>query len=100
MTADSNVVRFFRGSILIGSTPLDKTLTICEHAELADVEIPTNCTSGTCGTCMITLVSGEIPIPAEIPPGLDDDYLIDANARLSCIGYPTNSVDIDIRPPL
>lgn len=97
---DGALVRFFRGSILLGSTPLMVGESLCEHALAAEVEIPTNCTSGTCGTCMVTLLSGEIPIPEEIPPGLDDEELIEMNARLSCIGIPKSSVDVDVLPPM
>ena len=70
MSPNNGQVRFFRGNILLGSAPLDTELTLCEHAEMAEVDIPTNCTSGTCGTCMVTLLSGEVPLPKEIPPGL------------------------------
>ena len=100
MSADNNSVRFYRGSLLLGSAPLNQQLTLCEHAELAEVHIPTSCTSGTCGTCMVTLISGDVPLPKEIPPGLDDSELIEANARLSCIGIPKSSVEIEIRPPI
>jgi ferredoxin len=99
MDADTDVVRFFRGSILLGIAPLNRQLTLCEHAEEAGVDIPTNCTSGTCGTCMVTLISGEVPLPDELPAGLDDD-LVAESARLCCIGMPETSVDIEIRPPL
>lgn len=99
MSPNLGQVRFFRGSILLGSAPLDTELTLCEHAEIAEVEIPTNCTSGTCGTCMVTLLSGEVPLPEDIPPGLDEE-LIAENARLSCIGVAKTSLDIEIRPPL
>ena len=93
------IVRFLLGAKLLGQTPLIIGETIVEHAISAGVEIPTNCTSGTCGTCMITLSLGDIPVPETLPPGLDD-YLIDNNARLGCIGCPVSECDIDIRPPL
>ena len=48
---------------------------------------------------MITLSLGDVPVPEILPPGLDD-YLIDNNARLGCIGCPVSECDIDIRPPL
>ena len=50
------LVRFFMGPKLLGQTRLVLGDTIVEHAESAGVNIP-NCTSGTCGTCMITLLS-------------------------------------------
>ena len=93
------VVRFLQGANLLGQTPYVPGNTLVEHAEDADVKIPTNCTSGTCGTCMVTLLYGEIPLPETLPPGLDD-YLVEECARLGCIGVPNGDVDVDIRPPL
>ena len=93
------LVRFMQGAKLLGQTRLVLGETIVEHAESAGVNLPTNCTSGTCGTCMVTLVRGKIPVPEILPPGLDD-YLIEQEARLGCIGCPITDCDIDIRPPL
>ena len=93
------LVRFFMGAKLLGQTRLVLGDTIVEHAESAGVNIPTNCTSGTCGTCMITLLSGSVPLPDVLPPGLDD-YMVKQNARLGCIGIPVSDCEIDIRPPL
>jgi ferredoxin len=95
----SGVIRFFRGSQLLGLSKHDGKDTICELSELCDVNIPTNCTSGTCGTCMVTLNSGIVTLPEELPPGLDPDLVKDM-ARLSCIGIPSGDVDIEVRPPL
>tara|TARA_B100001094_G_C17929697_1_gene670102 strand:- start:30 stop:377 length:348 start_codon:yes stop_codon:yes gene_type:complete len=96
---DVQVIRFLQGAKLLGQTRLVKGVTLVEHGEAAGVTIPTNCTSGTCGACMVTLLDGDIPLPEILPPGLDD-YLVESCARLGCIGIPTNDVDIDIRPPL
>ena len=63
------LVRFFMGAKLLGQTKLVVGDTIVEHAESAGVNIPTNCTSGTCGTCMVTLLSGEGQIYA-LPPAI------------------------------
>ena len=93
------IVRFLQGAKLLGQTLYVEGLTLVEHAEQAGVEIPTNCTSGTCGACMVTLLYGDVPLPMELPPGLDD-YLVEEGARLGCIGRPAGDVDIDIRPPL
>ena len=93
------IVRFLQGAKLLGQTLYVEGLTLVEHAEQAGVEIPTNCTSGTCGACMVTLLVGDVPLPVELPPGLDD-YLVEEGARLGCIGRPAGDVDIDIRPPL
>ena len=48
---------------------------------------------------MVTLNSGIVTLPDELPPGLDSD-LIENMARLSCIGIPSGDVDIEVRPPL
>ena len=94
-----SVVRFLQGAILLGQAPYVAGNTLVEHAEDAEVKIPTNCTSGTCGTCMVTLLYGKVPLPEILPPGLDD-YLVGECARLACIGLPIGDVDVDIRPPL
>ena len=98
-TEDFSVVRFLQGAKLLGQIRLHEGETLAEHGELAGVRIPTNCTSGTCGTSMVTLVQGTVELPEILPPGLDD-YLVENCARLSCIGIPLDDVDIDIRPPL
>ena len=93
------LVRFLRGAKLLGQTKLMPGCTLTEHGEVAGVEIPTNCTSGNCGTCMVTLISGEISIPDPLTPGLDEEIIADG-ARLSCIGVPSGDVDVDILPPI
>jgi ferredoxin len=93
------VIRFLRGIHLLGQTPYVEGKTLVEHALEAGVDIPTNCKSGTCGSCMVTLLMGEVPLPSPLPPGLDD-FLVDEGARLGCIGLPIGDVDIDLRPPI
>ena len=93
------VVRFFRGSILLGTAQTDGETTLAELAENSRVDVPTNCTSGTCGTCMVRLISGDLPLPEELPPGLDE-YLVEEGARLACIAVPVSDVDIDTIPPI
>ena len=93
------VVRFFRGSLLLGSAEVDGSSSLAELAEACGVEIPINCTSGTCGTCMVRLLSGEIQVTQPLPPGLDE-YLLEECARLACIGIPDAEVSVDLTPPL
>lgn len=93
------LVRFFRGATLLGQTPTDPGQTLVEHALEAGLSLPTNCTSGTCGSCMVTLLDGVVALPNPLPPGLDD-FLVDEGARLGCIQRPTGNVDIEIRPPI
>tara|TARA_B100000902_G_C27218097_1_gene868123 strand:+ start:35 stop:346 length:312 start_codon:yes stop_codon:yes gene_type:complete len=92
----SGIIRFFNGSQLLGLTKHDGSLSINKLSKLCGVNIPTNCNSGTCGTCIVILNSGIVDLPNELPPGLDLE-LVDINARLSCIGVPSGDVDIEIR---
>ncbi|MDP6869511.1 MAG: 2Fe-2S iron-sulfur cluster-binding protein [Candidatus Poseidoniaceae archaeon] len=94
-----SLVRFLRGSKLLGQCKTIPGETIVEHAIIAGIEIPTNCTSGNCGTCMITLLSGKISLPEPLTPGLDEE-IISEGARLGCIGVPTGDVDVDLLPPI
>ena len=98
-TPPTPVIRFLRGPHLLGQCPVNPGETIVEHAQACGITLPTNCTSGTCGTCMVSLILGEVPLPEELPPGLDD-WLVEEGARLGCIGKPRGDVDIDIRPPI
>ena len=93
------VIRFLMGHVLLGQCAVNPGETIVDHAEACGISLPTNCTSGTCGTCMVSLILGEVPLPEELPPGLDD-FLVEEGARLGCIGKPRGDVDIDIRPPI
>lgn len=93
------LVRFFRGATLLGQTPTKEEQTLVEHALEAGLSLPTNCTSGTCGSCMVTLLSGRVDLPEPLPPGLDE-FLVDEGARLGCILRPIGDVDIEIRPPI
>ena len=84
---------------MLGQVTVKPDIPLAKLAKLAGVDIPTNCTSGTCGTCMITLIKGDVPLPETLPPGLDED-MGEEQARLGCIGCPMGDVDIDVRPPL
>jgi ferredoxin len=93
------VIRFYRGSLLLGTAEAVPEQTLLEIAENADVEISRNCTSGNCGTCMARIISGTVPLPNPLPPGLDD-YLVENGAVLTCIGIPKGACDIDLTPPI
>ena len=99
MSVTKPTVRFYRGTELIASVnPTPKT-PFALIAESAGVDIPTNCTSGNCGTCLVRLIKGEVEIPDPLPPGLDE-YLVDQGGILSCCLTPNSDCDIDILPPL
>ena len=53
------VIRFLKGAELLGQCPVNPGETIVDHAEACGISLPTNCTSGTCGTCMVSLILGE-----------------------------------------
>ncbi|MGY8755431.1 MAG: 2Fe-2S iron-sulfur cluster-binding protein [Candidatus Poseidoniales archaeon] len=93
------MIRFLRGAKLLGQTKTIPGKTLVEHGHDANVDIPTNCTSGNCGACMVTLLSGEVSLPDPLTPGLDED-VVEEGARLGCIGIPSGDVDIDLLPPL
>ena len=99
MSSNRQMIRFFRGTDKLGQAMIEPDLTIVEIAESAGVEIPTNCTSGTCGTCLVRLVSGNVDIPEEIPPGLDS-FLVEEGGILTCCMKPLSSCDIDLIPPI
>ena len=94
-----SLIRFLRGSKLLGQTTEITGKSLVEHARNANVEIPTNCTSGNCGSCMVTLLSGNVSLPDPLTPGLDEEIVAEG-ARLGCIGIPSGDVEIDILPPL
>lgn len=92
-------VRFYRGNLLLGVTETEPNIPLIELAEAIGVDIPRNCTSGNCGTCMCRIKSGSVSFPEILPPGIDDD-LIEEGAVLTCIGIPEGAIDIDLIPPL
>ena len=99
MTKDTITIRFFKGKSEIGEATPVNGQTIFDGAEDAEVNISRNCASGTCGTCLVTLMSGHVSLPDDTPPGLDE-YLISEGGILSCFLSPSSSCEIDVRPPL
>jgi len=93
------VIRFFRGELLLGSAEAVDGEPIVEAAKRAGVDIPTNCTSGTCGTCLVRLKEGNVSYPEPLPPGLDAE-LVELDGILTCCMQPSGFCDIDIIPPL
>ena len=94
MSEETPVIRFFRGSKPMGTARVVPNTPIVEIAELAGVDIPTNCTSG-----LVRLISGQVDLPDELPPGLDED-LVAAGGTLTCCILPIGSCEIDLIPPL
>jgi ferredoxin len=93
------IVRFFRGRLLLRSIELKDDEFLVDAADRAGIDIPRNCTSGNCGTCLVRLISGNVPCPEPLPPGLDE-FLIEDGGILSCCMIPEGACDIDVIPPL
>ena len=93
------IVRFFRGRLLLRSIELKDDEFLVDAADRAGIDIPRNCTSGNCGTCLVRLISGNVPYPEPLPPGLDE-FLIEEGGILSCCMVPEGACDIDVIPPL
>ena len=93
------LLRFFRNGVILGSAEVEEGVPILEIAEQAGIEIPSGCTSGNCGTCLVKLIKGKVPIPEPSPPGLDD-YLVDEGYILACFCIADSACDIEINPPL
>ncbi len=93
------VVRFRRAALPLATIEVNTEETLREVARKAGIDVPSNCISGTCGTCMMRLISGEIEGLNPLPPGLDEDIVADG-AILACIGRAVTSCEIDVLPPL
>jgi len=99
LAKDMALLRFFRNGVILGSAEVEEGVPILEIAEQAGIEIPSGCTSGNCGTCLVKLIKGKVPIPEPSPPGLDD-YLVDEGYILACFCIADSACDIEINPPL
>ncbi len=74
------------------SAPLPAGRTILDAAESVDVEIEWSCRSGTCGSCTVKLLSGEVTM--EIDDGLDDEDRA-AGLVLACQARATADLEVD-----
>ena len=54
------IIRFFRGGLLLGSAEIEEGDFIVDVADRIGIDIPRNCTSGNCGTCLVRLIAGNI----------------------------------------
>ena len=71
----------------------DGNLSILDLAEEEAIEIESSCRSGTCGTCKVKKLEGEIQYDGE-PDALDDEEQ-QQGYILSCIAMPVGKVVID-----
>ena len=93
------MIRFRHASLPLATIEVEIDETILELAHKAGIDVPSSCRSGTCGTCMMRLVSGKLVGLDPLPPGLNQDIVADG-AILSCIGHAATSCEIDVIPPL
>ena len=93
------LLRFFRNGVIVGTVENQDEVPVLELAEDGRIDIPRNCTSGNCGTCMVNLLSGKLPMPDPLPPGLDDD-MVELGNVLTCIGIAKGACDFELNAPL
>ena len=93
------IIRFFRGGLLLGSEEINEGDFIVDVADRIGIDIPRNCTSGNCDTCLFRLIAGDTEYPDPLPPGLDE-FLIEDSGILSCCMISQGSRDIDVIPPI
>ena len=93
------VIRFRRAALPLATIEVEIHETLLEAAGKAGLDVPSNCNSGICGTCMMRLVSGKVEGLDPIPLGLDENIVANG-AILTCIGRAVSSCVIDVIPPL
>jgi ferredoxin-nitrite reductase len=72
----------------------DGSSSLLELAEQAEVDIPSSCRSGTCGTCKQKLLAGEVTYSEE-PQALEDGDR-EAGYILTCIAHPAGTVSLEV----
>ena len=73
------MIRFRRASLPLATIEVEIDETILELAHKAGIDVPSSCRSGTCGTCMMRLVSGELVGLDPLPP---ESTLIDSTTDI------------------
>lgn len=74
------------------SAPLPPDRTVLDVAESIGVEIDWSCRSGTCGSCVVKLLSGEVSM--EVEDGLDDEDRA-AGMILACQARATANIAVE-----
>lgn len=74
------------------SAPLPPDRTVLDIAESVGVEIEWSCRSGTCGSCVVKLLSGEVSM--EVEDGLDDEDRA-AGMILACQARATANIAVE-----
>jgi ferredoxin len=65
---------------------------VLDVAESVGVEIEWSCRSGTCGSCVVKLLSGEVSM--EVEDGLDDEDRA-AGMILACQARATSNIAVE-----
>ncbi|MEZ6136118.1 MAG: 2Fe-2S iron-sulfur cluster-binding protein [Pirellulaceae bacterium] len=68
----------------------DPEQSLWELARQNDVELPSGCLSGVCGSCRARLLGGSVAYDRNISVELKDDEC------LTCVAHPTSDVQLDI----
>lgn len=66
--------------------------TVLEVAETLDVDIESSCRAGSCGTCKVKLLSGNVEM--EVDDGLEEEDKA-GGYILACQAVPTSSVEVE-----
>lgn len=79
--------------------PATGTATLLELAQSAGLRVPHSCRGGSCGSCRMRLVAGEVAYPRfapALPPGL---LVAEAGSGevLACQAVPLGSVTVEVR---
>jgi len=85
------VIHFLRSEIEIFGSEMD--LSILDIAEELDIDIPSSCQAGTCGTCKVIKKCGNIEYESE-PEGLDEAE-VQEGYILTCISTAKDFVEIE-----
>ena len=96
------MVRFVRGTLPLATAEADGSSTLLELANSERLDlVPFVCAAGTCGTCLIRLVEGDLAQPLPLTPGIDE-WTLERDGRLSCQCVPEAgaALVIDTIPPI
>lgn len=71
------------------ATWTDARCSVLELAETSGLELPYSCRTGSCGTCLTRLLSGEVAYLRPPAAPLEEDEC------LTCIAVPASSIEVD-----
>ena len=66
--------------------------TVLEAAEAVDVEIENSCRAGSCGSCMVKLVSGSVVM--DVDDGLEEEDKVQGYI-LACQAIPSSDITVE-----